>query len=620
MASAITIRDERKPLITAGGHAAITPVNMAFRDIRYSVPAKKKNLPEQQVLNGVSGFVQSGQVLALIGPSGAGKTTLLDVLAMRTKSGTIAGKVVVNGRLVDAQHLRRVSAYVLQEDLFYGNLTVWETINFSAWLRLPGSSKQSRAAKIDEILATLKLDHVRDRRIGTQFVRGISGGEQKRTSIAAELVTDPSLLFLDEPTTGLDAFNAHSLVRSLKNLAHAGRTIVLSIHQPRANIFKLFDSVLLLTDRGHLAYFGPTTDALSFMESVAQLRPEVFCNPADFLLDAVVTPPQDFDDPEIKAAEGQPQRIADAYALSDHARKVRQQVDAMCGESAAGQERLPTGYPTSAWTQFLVVSMRAGLNNLRDPMATFINLFFAIFFGVLIGSIYFRLEKNTNGIQDRMGGLFFIAMNGAFSNLGALEVFMHDRAIFRRERANAMYRPIMYFAAKVLQDLPSRIVGNVAFGGIAYWMMGLNPSFGCFLWFIVLTNFIALNSYSLCLFVSSFAPSFAVANMVSPLIIVMFLLPAGFLLNADSLPIIWGWLKYVSFFRYGFQALALNEFVGLEFSCGEGCTVDGTEYVRDSLHFDPDSFGGYAAIVGCQILVYLLFAYILLSHFQREKR
>lgn len=246
----------------------------------------------RHVLRGVSGRVASGQVLAIMGPSGCGKTTLLNMLAGRVaKSRThLAGGVVrVDGVRRAPGSFRRLAAYVAQDDVLFGELTVREHIAFAAGLRV--GTPADVAPVTTGLLSEMRLGHVADSRIGSPLVRGVSGGERKRTAIAVELVAAPPLVFLDEPTSALDAANALAVADSLASLAAGGRAVVTTIHQPRSDIFARFDLLMLLARGGGVAYYGPAADVVTYFAGLSLPCPERV-NPADFIVDLVsVRPP-----------------------------------------------------------------------------------------------------------------------------------------------------------------------------------------------------------------------------------------------------------------------------------------------------------------------------------------
>ena len=267
------------------------PTSLYFSDISYI-------LGNRAILSDISGSVKPGQVMAIMGASGAGKSTFLDILARKRKKGIVSGTTLVNGRQVDDADFKKVVGFVDQEDTLMSTLTVYETVLYSALLRLPRDmSIEAKKFRTLETMNELGILGIKDMRIGDSsrsfdcvFAqshaptgrRSISGGEKRRVSIACELVTSPSILFLDEPTSGLDAYNAYNVVESLVSLArNYNRTVVFTIHQPRSNIVALFDQLVLLA-AGRLVYSGDFKKCHEYFTSIGQPCPPGF-NIADFL-------------------------------------------------------------------------------------------------------------------------------------------------------------------------------------------------------------------------------------------------------------------------------------------------------------------------------------------------
>jgi ATP-binding cassette subfamily G (WHITE) protein 2 len=189
----------------------------------------------------------------------------------------VEGEMRLNGASYDNAELKRVSGYVMQDDLLNGYLTVEETLMFTAELRLPRTfTDKERKERVEDVLKDLGLVHARHDIIGSQQKKGISGSERKRLCVCMELLNRPQLLFLDEPTTGLDSVTALDLLYTLHGISHGKSndkavTIVCSIHQPQAKIFNLFDSIVLLK-AGHIMYQGSrkqsTVRKISFCELI----------------------------------------------------------------------------------------------------------------------------------------------------------------------------------------------------------------------------------------------------------------------------------------------------------------------------------------------------------------
>ena len=256
------------------------PASLQFEKISYHLNGK-------QILSGIQGIAQPGQLMAIMGASGAGKTTFLDILARKNKRGVVEGQCYVNGEKIIDSEYRSVIGFVDQDDTMLPTLTVHETILTSALLRLPRDMNiSSKEQRVYEVEKQLGISQIKDQLIGSEegSGRGISGGEKRRVGIACELVTSPSILFLDEPTSGLDAFNAFNVVECLVTLAKTyNRTVIFTIHQPRSNIVALFDQLVLLA-KGRTVYSGPFAGCQPYFDHIGYTCPPGF-NIADYLVD-----------------------------------------------------------------------------------------------------------------------------------------------------------------------------------------------------------------------------------------------------------------------------------------------------------------------------------------------
>ncbi|CAF4968382.1 unnamed protein product, partial [Rotaria sp. Silwood1] len=357
---------------------------------------------------------------AILGPTGGGKSTLLDILADRKDRRNCTGEVLLNGQHRPAQSVfRKMVGYVVQDDILSGTLTVHENIFFSANLRLSYTmTHKQRLARVEEVIEQLSLHSCANTRIGTEFKRGVSGGERKRTCIAMELVLSPKILFLDEPTTGLDASTACDVMKCLKNLSRNGCTIVFSIHQPRQSIFELFDTVLLLSN-GRIVYLGPSNSLHTyFIDHGFPYRESN--NPADFVLDLLI---QEARNDRIKT-------LYEAYLNSSmHNLMINRLKDiSYDSNNARVQEEQPFRNIAS---DLFYVSQRTLRNAIRNSALLAWQNAVAIILAVLTGLLYYQLPQTIgSGVQNRLGGLFFVIVNQIFSTATALEPFIKERALF----------------------------------------------------------------------------------------------------------------------------------------------------------------------------------------------
>ena len=239
------------------------------RDIRL------KEKPELSILKPLNTTFEPGVLNVIMGPSGSGKTSLLNLMARRLHNSIATryktcGEMFFNGATPSERVVRSVCSYVCQDDdALLPYLTVRENLYFAAGLRLPAHlSMKQKQQRAESVLLKMGLRDCADNRIGNDLVKGISGGEKRRVTIATQILTDPRVLFLDEPTSGLDAFTASSIIEVLRGLAEEGRTLILTVHQSRSDLFQFFHNVLLLARGGHSVYAGRGSSMLSHFASL----------------------------------------------------------------------------------------------------------------------------------------------------------------------------------------------------------------------------------------------------------------------------------------------------------------------------------------------------------------
>ncbi|KAF7223545.1 broad substrate specificity ATP-binding cassette transporter ABCG2b isoform X1 [Nothobranchius furzeri] len=595
---------------------------VSFTKLNYCVQESKfcrKIGSEKYILKDVSGIMKPG-MNAIMGATGSGKTSLLDVIAGRKNpAGLRQGHVLVNGRLVTSD-LRLSSAYVVQDDILMGTLSVRENLMFSANLRLNPKrySSSDKTSRVEAVVEDLGLTDCADTKIGTEFLRGVSGGERKRCSIGMELITSPSLLFLDEPTTGLDSNTANCIIGLLHKLSRRGKTVIFSIHQPRYSIFKLFDHLTLM-HKGEIVYAGAADHALEYFTDLGY-QIEAFNNPADFFMD--ITNGDAASTQETMTAVESKTSLMLKYHQSHLYQNVMEELEhidqSITGE-ANGDETAQ--YATSFLFQMRVVCGRTVKNILRNPQTSYAQLALNIFFSLLVGLIYYQMPLTLpEALQNRSGAFFFLIINMVFGNLSAVELFINERVIFIHENSSGYYRTSVYFLSKVLADIiPNRIIPISVFSAIAYYMMGLKPAFEAFLCFILTMSLVSLAGCGLAFLVSASVSTFAMANILIALPFVFMMVFGGFLVNLNAMLSWLSWLKWISIFRYGLNALYVTEMKGQLFY--SNATILPGEVFLKSMDIDYSAWGFWqnqVALLGI-IVVCMVLAYVQLLRINRWK-
>ncbi|XP_029799169.1 ATP-binding cassette sub-family G member 2 isoform X2 [Suricata suricatta] len=617
---------------------------LSFHNINYRVKVKSgfllgRKTVEKEILTNINGIMRPG-LNAILGPTGGGKSSLLDVLAARKDPHGLSGDVLINGAPRPA-NFKCNSGYVVQDDVVMGTLTVRENLQFSAALRLPTTmSTYEKNTRINRVIQELGLDKVADSKVGTQFIRGVSGGERKRTSIGMELITDPAILFLDEPTTGLDSSTANAVLLLLKRMSEQGRTIIFSIHQPRYSIFKLFDSLTLLAS-GRLMFHGPAQEALGYFSSIGY-QCEPYNNPADFFLDvingdssAVVLNREDQTVLELEVQDEAKEteepskkdtplieKIAESYASSAFCRKTKEDLRQLSeGQKKKSSAFGEVTYATSFCHQLRWISKRSFKNLLGNPQASIAQIIVTVFLGLVIGAIFYDLKNDPTGIQNRSGVLFFLTTNQCFSSVSAVELFVVEKKLFIHEYISGYYRVSSYFFGKLLSDLlPMRMLPSIIFTCIIYFLLGLKPVVEAFFIMMFTLMMVAYSASSMALAIAAGQSVVSIATLLMTISFVFMMIFSGLLVNLTTIVPWLSWLQYLSIPRYGFAALQHNEFLGQNFCPGLNVTTNNTcsyaictgEEFLVNQGIDLSAWGLWKnhVALACMIVIFLTIAYL----------
>ncbi|KAJ1423014.1 P-loop containing nucleoside triphosphate hydrolase protein [Ochromonadaceae sp. CCMP2298] len=609
---------------SAGIVQAAKGCKLFFKNVDYSVTSKHDGETTIELLRGVSGCVLPGEMCALMGASGAGKSTLLDVLAMRKSTGIVEGLITYNGSATMTS-----SAYVMQDNAHMGILTVRESIHYAAELRLSEHmSKEAKAKRVAKIIDILGLQKVADSILGTSEVRGISGGQLKRVSIGVEIVSLPDLMFLDEPTTGLDSSISLEVMSAVRNLANQNRTVVCTIHQPSEDTYALFDSLLLLAE-GRVIYFGQAKGVVNYFASSPFAFPHKDgSNPAEYL----VAVGGGF----IPAADGRTitggelaayySTTPDAAAASESHQEIKDGLvlpaavmsDTLQGAEDSQQDTplLAGEYYTSFWYSLKVLLRRRLLVMRKDPAPVLgpMGRDFAV--GIFYGSVYFQLDTgegcDETCYNDRLSLIFFSLMLMFMGQLDMVSFLVDDRLVYYRERGAKTYGPLAYWLSLWVPQVPILPFNVILYCMTVYPMCGLREGrFGVFFIFMLTAAYVCLFTAYI---VASVAPSTEVALAYYPLIGLFTMLYAGYAIYIPDLQS-WQrtWLPFLNFYRWAFQGMVLNEFQH------NSDLPESHQYISD-LGFDTVSIGGSYALLLLFLSVFCGTLYLVLKYVDFEER
>lgn len=523
------------------------------------VKKSSSNIPRKRILNDVSAHMPAGSLTAIIGSSGSGKTSLLNTVSRRVTSKTlkVAGSTTFNGN----EALESVrSAYVMQQDVLIPSLTVRETLRYAADLRLPApATKGERREIVERVILELGLKECAETRIGNSAHKGCSGGEKRRTSIGVQMLANPSVLFLDEPTTGLDAHSAYQVVRTLKRLAENGRTVVVSIHGPRSEIWGLFDRVILLA-RGSVLYSGTTEASLPHFADAGYELP-AFENPAEFLIDlaAIDNRSEDAEKKSLVRVD----RLRELWtARSSSGSEKNGDV------SPAAAEKTSSDLPKQSvglMRQIKILTARTFKMTIRDPMGAAGILFEVIGMSVVSGWIFLQLGEDQTGIRSREGSMYIAASLQVYLIL-LYETFRltDEIKLFDRERNEGVVSVTAFMISRRLARIPLEDVPvPILFSLIYYFMVGYRveaAQFFIFLAITVISHYIAVGLATISVAVSR---DYANASLVGNLASTLQSMACGYFVQVQQMPVYVRWLKWITFQFYAFGAYSANEFLGI---------------------------------------------------------
>ncbi|KAI9501140.1 ABC-2 type transporter-domain-containing protein [Coemansia spiralis] len=555
---------------------------------------------KRQLLYSISGEVKEGEMLLVLGRPGSGCSTLLRVLGNQRKTYTKIDGTVLYGGLTPKEvqrHYRGEVAYNQEDDVHFPSLTVRKTLNFAIQCKTPSRQVlQDPAAYQREVLDTLLdmygLKACADTIVGNAFLRGVSGGERKRVSIAEQIASGASVEVWDGTTRGLDSSSALDYVRSLRIGADIlKKSVVATIYQASENIYNVFDKVMVI-DEGRQLYFGPADSAVEYFYNIGIEKPKRQTT-SDFL-----TGITQLNERRVRAGweDRAPKSAAEfeqAWLASDEYHAVKEETKAYCtqliedGRSSElrelvnrtkmGTQRLrlrrKSPYTTTFYFQFYLLLIREWEIFVGNLTQIVFKVLYNIAFAIIVGTLFIRLPHNTDSFFTRGGVLFFSLLFNSLTAQSEIPKAVTGRQVVYKHKALAMYHPAALSLAQTFVDVPFMVFQIVVFGAILYWATALQRTAGHFLAFLLF-----LFSGYLCLtalfrLVGNISPNVDVGHTISGICLLFMILYVGYLIPPPLMHHYFKWIYWTNPLAYGFKALASNEYKNMRYPCASRSLV-----------------------------------------------
>ncbi|KAH3949707.1 hypothetical protein HBI56_022370 [Parastagonospora nodorum] len=542
--------------------------------------------PVRTLLDDFTGCVRPGEMLLVLGRPGAGCSTFLKMIGnQRFGFEEITGDVTYGG--TDAKEMakkyRSEVLYNPEDDLHYATLKVKETLKFALKTRTPGKESrkegESRKSYVQEFLRVVTklfwIEHTMNTKVGNELIRGVSGGEKKRVSIAEAMITKASVQCWDNSTRGLDASTALEYVQSLRSLTNMAQVSTsVALYQAGESLYDLFDKVLLIHE-GRCCYFGPADKAAKYFKSMGFVQPDRWTT-ADFLTSVT-------DDHERNIKEGYEDRIprtgaqfGQAFAESEQAGNNMAEVDEFQKETQKqAQERRQArtkatkkkNYTLSFPAQVMACTRRQALVMIGDPQSLIGKWGGILFQALIVGSLFYNLPPTAAGAFPRGGVIFFMLLFNALLALAELTAAFESRPILLKHKSFSFYRPAAYAIAQTVVDIPLVLVQVFIFDIVVYFMANLQRTASQFFISLLFLWIITMTMYAFFRAIGALVGSLDIATRITGVAIQALVVYTGYLIPPSKMHPWFSWLRWINPIQYGFEGLLANEFSTLEIQC-----------------------------------------------------
>ena len=512
---------------------------------------------------------------------------MLNALAGRAPYARIHGSVLLGSSPLSKTHLD----FVPQFDALNPAHTVYHTLCIMA--KLKNMDADECAARVNELLEILGLVP-----LAHKFVGELSSGDRKRVSIGLALIANPSVLFLDEPTTGLDSESAFVVCQYLLRVTRStGVVCVLTIHQPSAAIFALCDDLLLLT-KGRMAYLGRAADAQGYFASHGYPLPAE-TNPADFFLD-LLSAKDTQAIARLQSTESEQKESEASAVAAAPAPAWRTLFDASPQRYVArttGRTAPPEPSRPSELTRLGVLIRSRLMYFINERSLYLYRLLEMLLLAIFIGTIFLRVPHSVVRLQETSGAMFFSVWVTLFAAISATPVFVRDRLVCENEYLNGAYSLWVHVLAQFVAGAPFQLATAIVFQTICWFMVGFNDSFEPWVYATLMTFALLLFMEGVSLLLVHYVPSAMLATTASMVCLGMLFLFNGFFVRvADSVASI-AWLAWIMPTKYTLDGMLTNILRGQQYDTGAGSWIPGSDVAREFFKLDARPKWGDWAIV-----------------------
>lgn len=469
------------------------------------------------------------------------------------KKGTsMEGNIHVNGHPVTKDLVSRRTGYCEQNDIHIGEATVKEAVIFSAKLRLPATiSEEEKRSRAMDTLELLDLTSYSD-----ILVKALGAGELKLLTMALEVVADPVVLFLDEPTSGISASSALVVANALRNIANTGTSVICTVHQPSSEVFGMFDQLLLLKRGGKQVYFGDIGEngkaICSYFEARGAPPKAQAANTADWMLDVIADESIDY-----------PAEWQNSTEKSEMDKEIEDYEHADSDGIDIVKEPFQR---VTRPKQISEVIRRLFIRYWRLPEYNFTRVAMMFIIAVFIGLLFLRdIDNSQTGAALAFGALFLTVIPSSLQSQNVIPPTADGRAVFYREVASGTYTPFAFHIALGLVEIPFTFVATTAFTTVFYFMVGLDPS--RFFYFFLAAQLLYFFSVMFGVLLASITPNRALALTIVSSVTSVFNVLSGFFIAKDEMPDWWRWSTWVNPFAYYLSGILQNQMEDRELIC-----------------------------------------------------